>query len=43
MTEWKDHLTREEAERLKQIDAEKLALRKEARKIFDRARKRIGR
>lgn len=40
MSDWRQALTQEEAERLAEIEREKLALRKEARKIFDRARKR---
>lgn len=40
---WRDHLTPAEAERLVEIERLKLELRKEARKIFDRARKRAER
>lgn len=40
MTDWREHLTPDEAKRLDEIEATKLELRKEARKIFDRARKR---
>jgi hypothetical protein len=43
MTDWRDHLTIDEAERLAEIDRIKRELRKEARKIFDRARKRLKR
>jgi len=43
MTDWRDHLTPEEAKRLDEIEAEKLALRREHRRIFDRARKRAVR
>lgn len=43
MTDWRDHLTPDEAKRLDEIEAEKLALRREARRIFDRARKRAAR
>lgn len=43
MTDWRDHLTPAEAERLVAIDLERDALRKEARRIFDRARKRGNR
>jgi hypothetical protein len=43
MTEWRNQLTPEEANRLAEIDRIKRELRKEARKIFDRARKRLNR
>ena len=43
MTNWREHLTPEEAKRLDEIEAEKLALRREHRRIFDRARKRADR
>ena len=40
---WRDHLTDDEAKRLDEIEQEKLALRREHRRIFDRARKRAAR
>lgn len=43
MTDWKEALTPAEAARLTEIERIKLELRKEARKIFDRARKRLRR
>lgn len=43
MTDWREHLTPEEAKRLDEIEAVKLALRREHRRIFDRARKRAVR
>lgn len=43
MTEWQDHLTQAEAKRLDEIKAERLALSREQRRIFDRARKRVTR
>ena len=43
MTDWREHLTPQEAERLEQIEQTKRELRAEARKIFDRARKRASR
>jgi hypothetical protein len=41
MTDWREHLTPEEADRLDAIKAERLALSREQRRIFDRARKRV--
>lgn len=43
MTNWREQLTSNEVERLAEIERTKLELRKEARKIFDRARKRTNR
>ena len=43
MTDWRNNLTPAEADRLAEIERIKLELRKEARKIFDRARKRAER
>ena len=43
MTDWREHLTPAETGRLAEIERIKLELRKEARKIFDRARKRMQR
>ncbi len=43
MTHWRNHLTPDEAERLAEINRIKRELSKEARKIFDRARKRLKR
>jgi len=43
MTDWREHLTPEEAKRLEDIADEKRALSREARRIFDRARKRVVR
>ena len=43
MTDWRDHLTPEEAERLRQLDEQAREASKERRKIFDRARKRAAR
>lgn len=40
MTDWRKQLTSDEAARLAEIERTKLELRKEARLIFDRARKR---
>ena len=40
MNDWREHLTDEEAARLEAIKAERLALSREQRRIFDRARKR---
>lgn len=42
MTGWRAHLTSEEAARLDAIKAERLALSREQRRIFDRARKRAN-
>ena len=41
MTDWRDHLTQEEAVRLAELDEQAKAASKERRKIFDRARKRL--
>jgi hypothetical protein len=43
MTDWRSHLTPEEAQRLLELDAERRALTREYRRIFDRARKRANR
>ena len=43
MTDWQEHLTPEERERLDTIKAMHLALCHERRRIFDRARKRANR
>lgn len=43
MTDWRTHLTLEEAARLDELDAQSKAASKERRKIFDRARKRANR
>lgn len=43
MTDWRESLTPAESDRLAEIERIKLELRKEARKIFDRARKRAER
>jgi hypothetical protein len=40
MTDWREHLTQTEAQRLADLDEQTKAIRKEKRKIFDRARKR---
>jgi hypothetical protein len=40
MTDWREHLTPDEAKRLDEIAEHVLALRREHRRIFDRARKR---
>jgi len=40
MTDWRTHLTTDEAQRLTDLDEQTKAIRKEKRKIFDRARKR---
>lgn len=40
---WRDHLTPEEAERLTEMNADAVAVRKERRRIFDRAFKRAKR
>ena len=40
MTDWRDHLTPDERKRMDEIKAERLALNREYRRIFDRARKR---
>jgi hypothetical protein len=39
--DWRDHLTPEERNRMDAIKAERLALNREYRRIFDRARKRV--
>jgi hypothetical protein len=41
MTDWRTHLTPEERNRMDAIKAERLALNREYRRIFDRARKRV--
>lgn len=41
MTDWREHLTQEEAARLAELDAQAKEASKERRKIFDRARKRL--
>lgn len=43
MTDWRDHLTTDEAERLRQLDQQAREASKERRRIFDRARKRAER
>lgn len=43
MTDWREHLTPEEAARLDELDAQAKAASIERRKIFDRARKRAKR
>ncbi len=43
VTDWREHLTPDEAKRLEQIAEEVLQLRRERRRIFDRARKRMSR
>ena len=43
MTDWRDHLTPQEAVRLDEIDRQRKDLKAEARRIFDRARKRGAR
>lgn len=43
MTDWRDHLTPQEAKRLVEIEQQRKALKAEARRIFDRARKRAVR
>lgn len=43
MTDWRTHLTPEERKRMDEIRAERLALNREYRRIFDRARKRVER
>jgi hypothetical protein len=40
MTDWRTHLTPDERKRMDEIKAERLALNREYRRIFDRARKR---
>lgn len=43
MTDWRDHLTQDEAQRLAELDEQAKLASKERRKIFDRARKRAQR
>ena len=43
MTDWRDHLTPDEVKRMEAIQQERLALNREYRRIFDRARKRAKR
>ena len=43
MTNWRIHLTPEERSRMDEIKAERIALNREYRQIFDRARKRAMR
>jgi hypothetical protein len=43
MGNWRTHLTPEERKRMDEIKAERLALNREYRRIFDRARKRVTR
>ena len=43
MTNWRTHLTPDEAQWLADYERRKVADRKHARKIFDRARKRMKR
>ncbi len=43
MSDWREHLTPEEAERLRELDEQAKAASKERRRIFDRARKRAQR
>lgn len=43
MTDWHEHLNDGERARLDAIKAERLALARETRRIYDRARKRMGR
>lgn len=43
MSDWREQLTHEEAKRIEQIAEEVLALRREHRRLFDRARKRAQR
>jgi hypothetical protein len=43
MTGWLTHLTPDERRRMNEIKAERLALNREYRRIFDRARKRAAR
>ena len=40
MTDWRTHLTTDERKRMDEIKAERIALNREYRRIFDRARKR---
>ena len=41
MTDWRTYLTPDERKRMDEIKAERLALNREYRRIFDRARKRV--
>jgi hypothetical protein len=43
MTDWRTYLTPDERERLQAIKLERIALNREYRRIFDRARKRANR
>lgn len=43
MIDWRTHLTPGERQRMDEIKAERLALHREYRRIFDRARKRVVR
>ena len=43
MTDWRTHLTPDEVKRMEAIQQERLALGREYRRIFDRARKRVMR
>lgn len=43
MTDWHEHLNETERARLDAIKAERIALSREQRRIFDRARKRANR
>lgn len=43
MTNWRNHLTLDEAQRLAELDAQAREASKDRRKIFDRARKRMKR
>jgi hypothetical protein len=43
MTDWREHLTPDESDRLEAIKVERLTLSREQRRIFDRARKRGNR
>ena len=43
MTDWRDHLTPDEVQRMEAIQQERIDLNREYRRIFDRARKRADR
>jgi hypothetical protein len=43
MTDWREHLTPDEAARLRELDEQAKAASIERRKIFDRSRKRASR
>jgi hypothetical protein len=43
MTDWREHLTPDEAARLRELDEQAKAASIERRKIFDRSRKRANR